>query len=351
MGMRMEYLHGGDVYRNQTTYDFSVNINPLGMPEGCEEAAKRGVTLSAQYPDWKGEALTEALAESEGVEPSRIVLGNGAAELLYALCFFLRPGRVLLPAPSFQEYEAAVRAAGGACVFFPLEESRAFAVGRDFAEAVRRDIDLVFLCNPNNPTGGVIPGDILREIAERCREAGACLCVDECFLPFVEGEEELTAKVLLEEYRNLLILRAFTKIYAMPGLRLGYVIGGERLSQGIRSCLQPWNTSLPAQLAGLQALRAQGFAERTKKYVAAERLWMTEALERLVSAGRLEKLYPARANFILLRSDADLKEKLLGQGILIRDCSNFRGLSPGYFRVAVRSHEENEVLLRRLAAL
>lgn len=348
----MEYLHGGDVYRNQTMYDFSVNINPLGMPEGCAEAAERGVALSAQYPDWKGEALVEALAEAERVNPSRIVLGNGAAELLYALCFFLRPGRVLLPAPSFQEYEAAVRAAGGECTFFALEESGEFALGLDFVNAITPEIDLVFLCNPNNPTGGVIPGDILRKIAGKCREAGVCLCVDECFLPFVEGEEELTAKAFLEESTNLMVLRAFTKIYAMPGLRLGYAIcADERLSQGIRGCMQPWNTSLPAQLAGLQALRAKDFAERTKKYVAAERLWMTRELSGLVRAGKLEKLYPSRANFILFRGEADLKEKLLRHGILIRDCSNFRGLSPGYFRVAVRSHEENEALLRRLAAL
>lgn len=348
----MEYLHGGDVYRNRVQYDFSVNINPLGMPPGCAEAAKRGVELSVRYPDWKGEALAEALAEAEGTSSGRIVLGNGAAELLYALCFFLRPGRVLIPAPSFQEYEAAARAAGGECVFFPLKEERAFAIEADFADAVAPGTELVFLCNPNNPTGGTVSERVLRRLAENCRRAGACLCVDECFLPFAEEEARLTAKPLLEEFPNLVILRAFTKIFAMPGLRLGYALtADDRLAQGVRGCMQPWNTSLPAQLAGLRALQEKGFAERTKAFVAAERLWMEKELERLAREGRLDRVYPSRANFILFQGRKELKERLLREGILIRDCGNFRGLSEGYFRTAVRTHEENEALLERLARL
>lgn len=345
----MEYLHGGDVYRNQVQFDFSVNINPLGMPEGCAEAAKRGVELSMRYPDWKGEALVQALAEAEKTELDGIVLGNGAAELLYALCFFLRPGRVLIPAPSFQEYEAAARAAGGECVFFPLNEERAFAIGEDFADAVTPGTDLVFLCNPNNPTGGTVSEAVLRRLAARCFRAGACLCVDECFLPFAEEEACLTAKPLLGEFPNLVILRAFTKIFAMPGLRLGYAMTADRrLARGIRSCMQPWNTSVPAQLAGWQALQAKGFAERTKAFVAAERLWLEAELSRLAQEGRLDKVYPSRANFILFQGRWKLKEELLREGILIRDCGNFRGLSEGYFRAAVRTREENEALLAGL---
>ena len=212
----MKYLHGGDIYRNPVQYDFSVNINPLGMPEGCQEAAKKGVDLAGQYPDWKGERLVTGLAEAEGVESGQLVLGNGAAELLYALCFFLRPKKALIPAPSFQEYEAAVRAAGGSVEFFYLQEEEDFVLTEERVEILAEKIaggsyDIVFLCQPNNPTGSVAAFETVGRLAESCRRAGSVLCVDECFLPFCREEAELSAKGLLEEYDNLFILRAFTR--------------------------------------------------------------------------------------------------------------------------------------------
>ncbi|MDE7299355.1 MAG: aminotransferase class I/II-fold pyridoxal phosphate-dependent enzyme [Lachnospiraceae bacterium] len=351
----MEYLHGGDVYRNRVRHDFSVNINPLGMPPGCVEAAKRGVELCAQYPDWRGEELRGLLAQQEDVKAEQLILGNGAAELLYALIAYLRPKRALIPIPAFGEYEAAVTAFGGECVFWRMREETGFCLEEAFLNAVRADISLVLLCNPNNPTGVSVGKELLLRIAGRCEETGTWLCVDECFLPFVGREAELTLKHSLERFPHVIVLRAFTKIFGMPGLRLGYAMAADRsLLSGLRRCLQPWNTSVPAQMAGIQALRAQGFVGETVRLIDTEREFLSRELS-LLPPGIVEKQYPSEANFLLFRGRKDLYQRLLETQILIRDCGNYRGLeesgSRGYFRIAVRIREENEALLDAMRRL
>ncbi|MCM1567917.1 MAG: aminotransferase class I/II-fold pyridoxal phosphate-dependent enzyme [Roseburia sp.] len=351
----MEYFHGGDVYRNTVPYDFSVNINPLGMPPGCMEAAKRGVELCTRYPDWKGEELRQALAEAEGVLEEQVILGNGAAELLYALMFYLHPKRVLIPIPGFGEYEAAVTAAGGGCEFWRLEESCDFHLEEAFLDALSGPTDMVILCNPNNPDGGLVEKELLFRIAEKCEKTGIWMCVDECFLPFTEREGELTMKHCLERFPHLIVLRAFTKIYGMPGLRLGYAMAADKkMSAGIRRCLQPWNTSLPAQLAGLQALKSREFVKRTVELVREERSFLYRKLGDMPRE-LIERVYPSAANFLLLRGRADMYQRMLEQGFLIRDCRSYRGLERqsgrGYFRIAVRTHQENQALLDCMSRL
>lgn len=371
-----EYIHGGDIYRNPADYDFSVNINPFGMPEKSLEAAQNAIHLCGRYPDWKGEALCRAIAEAGGVRAEQIILGNGAAELIYALCCFLyRRGRFgaeaegishdadtfcmekrekdipalgarkgLIPAPSFGEYEAALLAAGGQADFWNLNAENGFALGEDFAEAVTENIGIVFLCNPNNPTGSLADRELLLKIAQKCEKTGTWFCLDECFLPFSERESELTLKGVLERFPHLIILRAFTKIYGMPGLRLGYAMtANEALLQGMRRCMQPWNTSIPAQAAGAEALKDGEYLERTRALIGKERDYLTEALR----TGLAERVYPSAANFIFFKSRHDLKELLLKEGVLIRSCSNYRNLEKGYFRIGIRTHEENQELIRR----
>lgn len=341
--MSEQYMHGGDIYRNHVEYDFSVNINPLGMPEESVKAAQRGVLLCAGYPDYKGEALCREIAGAEGVKEPQIILGNGAAELIYALCNAIRPKTGLICAPSFQEYEAAVVQAGGRAVFWKLSEAENFRLGRDVLSAVTETTDLIFLCNPNNPTGSLIEKPLLLEIAARCEETGTYLCIDECFLPFLAQEEKFTMKRELAQFSRLIVLRAFTKIYGMPGLRLGYALSanGELLG---KEMLPPALEHLdPAQLAGIAAIRDREYVESTRKLIETEKKYLIREL----SNGLTEKIYDSAANYLFFGGRTDLKERLLEQGILIRSCANFRNLTDGYFRIGIRTHRENEELVRR----
>lgn len=372
-GKTFEYTHGGDIYRNPVELDFSVNINPLGMPQKSLEAAQRALLLCGRYPDWQGEALRRAIAQAEGVKAGQIILGNGAAELIYALCYFLysrefwhniakteeitgsaaekeesfsalKLKKGLITAPSFTEYEAALVAAGGQAVFWNLKEENGFKLGEDFLTAITDEIGSLFLCNPNNPTGSLAERELLFEIAQKCEETSTYFCLDECFLPFLEQESEFSLKGVLERFPHLIILRAFTKIYGMPGLRLGYgMSANEELMHGMRRCMQPWNTSIPAQAAGLEALKDREYLGQTRRLVDREREFLVKELE----AGLAEQVYPSGANFIFFKSRKDLKELLLKEKVLIRSCSDYRNLTEGYFRIGIRTHEENQELIQR----
>ncbi len=336
--------HGGDIYRQAVRLDFSTNVNPLGMPAGCRDAFLSSFSMASRYPDPEAEELCLAIAEAEQVDKRQVVPGNGASELIYGLCRAVRPRRALVTAPAFSEYEAAVRASGGDMAYCPLREEEGFRFPADrFADGITEDVQLVFVCNPNNPTGVTITKAQMEQIAERCVEAGAALCVDECFLPFLEREKELSMKNLLDRYPNLVVLRAFTKFYGMPGLRLGYALAaGEELRERIEMCLPPWRISAPAQMAGIAALQDVAFAARTRAYVQEQK----EFLLRQMEQGLAEKIYGSGANFIFFKGRPDLAERLQKQGILIRSCDDYRNLREGYFRIAVRTRAENEELIR-----
>lgn len=337
-------IHGGDIYRNQVDYDFSVNINPLGMPRASVRAAIQAIHQAGSYPDWKGEALCRAIADAEGVQAGQVLLGNGAAELIYCMVQALRPACGMVTAPSFQEYEAALCSVGAKVRYWELSEAEDFVLRRDITEAVTQETDILFLCNPHNPTGQLSTKALLEEIAEKCERTKIWLCLDECFLPFLEEEAEYTLKHQLERFPHMVILRAFTKIYGMPGLRLGYALtASKRLLAGMRGCLQPWNTSLPAQFAGLAALKDLSYLERTHDLIREEKCFLLKEL----SSGLAQKIYAPGANFIFFSARKGLRERLLAERILIRDCSNYRNLGPGYYRIGIRSHEENKELIRR----
>lgn len=336
--------HGGDCYRNRIDYDFSINVNPLGMPQASIEAACQGIRLSGRYPDEKGEALCKALAKKEGVAKENILLGNGAAELIYALCHSLRPQKALAPAPCFMEYESAILAAGGKMTYYPLAEEKDFDLEEGFLSAITEETEIVFLCSPGNPTGRLIEQQLLWKIALKCERMGIWLCVDECFLPFMRAEKELSM-IGKQQLSHLVVLRAFTKVYGMPGLRLGYAcLSSKMLLDKMKASMQPWNTSVPAQMAGIAALQEdESYLEKTRKLIDEEKKYLLNEL----SKGLAEKVIPSEANFILFKGRADLQKLLLKEKVLIRDCSNFENLAEGYFRIGIRTHEENAELIRR----
>lgn len=338
-------IHGGDIYTDRglapgvQLLDFSANINPLGMPGAVRQAAMEAVLCSEAYPDPLCRELRAALVHKEEIPAEQIVCGNGAADLLYRLVWALKPHKGLVPAPTFAEYELALRNVGAEIQIAPLSAEKGFVPDESFLTAVQPGIDLVFFCNPNNPTGIVAEREYLRLLAERCRECGALLVVDECFLSFVEGRAQKTVTPLLEEFDNLLVLKAFTKLYAMAGLRLGYLLcGSQALAEKIAASGQAWSVSTPAQAAGLAALEEPAFAERTRRYVAENRAYLQAVLTECGA-----KVYPSEANYLFFRwEDSTLPEKLLPFGILIRSCANYHTLDEHYFRIAVRTTEENQ---------
>ena len=273
--------HGGDIYTKKCRVDFSVNVNPLGVPESVKEAVRKSAESVEQYPDALCRDLTRALSEKEQLPEENILFANGAAELIFALTQALRPKKALIAAPGFAEYEAALSAAGCFIRMYPLQKEKGFLLQDDFCDDLTDDLDLVFLCNPNNPTGLTIPQELLLKILDNCRERNIYLVLDECFIEFLPEPEKVTMQGKLDEYPNLLILRAFTKIYAMPGLRLGYLLcSDEDLLDRISRSMQSWNVSIPAQMAGLAALNEDAYVKEARELIGEERAWMKAELEK-----------------------------------------------------------------------
>jgi threonine-phosphate decarboxylase len=339
-----EQIHGGDVYRHRDVLDFSANMNPLGTPRSVIDAAAESLKEICNYPDIRCTVLTQALAEYEQVPAEWLICGNGAAELIFMLALGLKPEKALLLAPAFAEYEQALRTVGCELHWHSLTDERGFSLDRSILEEITPETDLVILCNPNNPTGVLTGPELMRDILEKCRETGTFLAVDECFLDFVEERERYSLKDCLADFRNLFLLKAFTKRYAMAGIRLGYGICSDPgVLEKMQASVQPWSVSVPAQAAGTAALREEAYVEQAREMVRTEREFLRQGLEKLGF-----RVYDSRANYLFFRGPRGLTGHALKNHVLIRDCSNYRGLMEGYYRVAVRTREENRKLLEAL---
>ena len=300
--------HGGNIYkkakemgiREEDILDFSANISPLGLPEHIRKAMIEAIDGTINYPDPDCSRLKEAISKQDNVPESHITCGNGGADLLYRLAFGLHPKKVLLPAPAFVEYEEALSAAGAQMEYYLMRD--------DF----------------------VIKEDILEQITEE-------IC---------QNESEYTVKPFIEKYENLIILKSFTKLYAIPGVRLGYILAGsEDVIAKVNRTGQAWSVSHIAQCAGVAALSDNVYKERVIETVAAELSYMKKEFFKLPVI-----LYDGAANYLFFQTPgiADLDRRLESYGIMIRNCSNYVNLGKDYWRVAVKSHEENEKLIKAL---
>ena len=343
----MKLVHGGDWagYRAEfgcDALDFSANVSPLGLPAGVAAAITNALPTADRYPDPLCRELRAALAGAEGVPADWILCGNGAADLIFRLALAVRPRRALLPAPTFAEYEAALQTVGCAVQRVFLREENEFAVKEEFIDAVTPETDIVFLCQPNNPTGQVTPPALVERLVRRCAECGAVLVVDECFLDFLPDRDAWTAKQLLRDAPQLIILKAFTKLYAMAGVRLGYALCGDAaLLEKMRGAGQPWAVSSLAQAAGLAALQETAYAGAVRALIAEQRPRMAAGLRALGL-----RVMDGQANYLLFRATPDFGEKLRRRGAVVRSCANYPGLDAAWYRTAVRTAEENTRLLQ-----
>lgn len=339
----LRYEHGGDIYADtRIRLDFSININPLGMPEAVRAAVVSHLDDYQNYPDPYCRELRSALAARENVDAAHILCGNGASDLIYRLCASQKPVKALICAPTFSEYERAVLLYGGGVMYHTLCEDECFDLTDRILDDIDRDVDMVFISNPNNPTGRLVDEELLDHVARRCAEVNALLVVDECFLPFTKGSSLVR---LLNSMKSIVVLRAFTKIYAMPGLRLGYILSSnEDLVAQVRDCAQCWSVSGVAQAAGLAALSCDGLEQETRNLIVRERQYLSGALSELGFS-----VVESQANYILFKSDTPLCEPLLPEGILLRSCENFVGLGSGYYRTGIKLHEQNIELIHAIA--
>lgn len=333
------YDHGGDIYTNNVRLDFSVNTNPLGMPDAVKRELSTRMDEFALYPDADCARLTRAIAARHGVDKANVLCGNGAADLIFRVCAYLKPKRAVTLAPSFSEYERPAKLFGAKIVEHGLIAGNSFALDESILNSITPDTDIVFLCNPNNPTGGLADKVLLNKIVDRCEMVNAYLMVDECFIEFTHGESVIGC-----EYDKLLVLRAFTKLYAMAGLRLGYIVGNAELIASIAPYGAEWSVSVPAQIAGVAALSLEpDWTNETRRYVDAERERVTRELEKLSLL-----IAPSQANFLLIKSFAPLYAPLLERGILVRSCANFTGLDESYIRIGIKTPDRNNALIAEI---
>ncbi len=340
-------IHGGDVQGFFECYgraplDFSINVNPLGVPEGVRRSICAAAAGADRYPDPLCRNLRAAIARHEGVNPEQVFCAAGAAEIIYRLTSALKPRLALISAPTFAEYALALSRQGCAVERHLLKSEDDFALTEAILPQLHPGIDILFLCNPNNPTGKLTAPALLAEIMRRCAAYNIRLVVDECFLGFAPQPECQTLVPMLPQYQNLTLLKAFTKLYGMAGVRLGYCLSHDTaLIQRLYEAGPPWHVSSLAQQAGIAALKEQGYLEKSCALIANERPRLQAGLAALGL-----RVVPSEANFILFFSPLpQLGEKLCQQGVLIRNCANFEGLGAGWHRVAVRTPQENDRLL------
>ncbi|MGB9679158.1 MAG: pyridoxal phosphate-dependent aminotransferase [Thermoanaerobacteraceae bacterium] len=344
-----EYEHGGNIYDyNMTLLDFSSNINPLGAPSGIFEYLKE-IDLQ-KYPDIKYRNLKKSISKYIGSETDNIIVGNGAAELIHLFVRAFNIKKPLIPSPSFLEYERAVRINGGEPIYFKLEEEESFKLNFARLFIQIEEADGLILGNPNNPTG---QGIIKEEIGILLKKADILdipIMIDEAFIEFIKEHKKYEALSFIKNHKKLFIVRAATKFFGLPGLRLGYGIGSIPVIQKLEEYKEPWTVNAFAERIGIELFKNSDFIEKTKEYINKEIEYMLSSLR------KIDYLiaFDTKANFILLKlktgNVVKLKEELLKNGILIRDASNFRYLDSLYFRVAVKSHEDNKKLIQILSS-
>lgn len=341
--------HGGD-WRSYTKQygqlplDFSANISPLGTPQQVRKAALRALDRIDCYPDPYCRDLCDAIASALHIPPDWCLCGNGAADLLFRIALAVKPNTALIPVPTFSEYEAALQTVDCAVTHYALSERDDFVLSERFVAQITPEIDLVVLCSPNNPTGLTISPERMHRIIERCRETGTLLVVDACFQEFLDDPEAHSLIPPLADNPHLLVVKAFTKLYAIPGLRLGYCLSANpALLERIHDMGQPWAVSVAAQEAGIAALKETEYVQNVRRIVREQREWL---YSQLCALGL--RVIPGEANYLLFQSRAGLAEALKKHGILIRCCADYAGLDETWYRTAVRTEEENTRLLTAL---
>ena len=376
-------FHGGNIYKVfrekniKGIMDYSSNINPYGIPESLKKRITENLEILERYPDPDYVELREKLAHLNKVDMSDIVLGNGATEIIFLFMKVINPKKILIVSPTFGEYERAVKAVGTSrnsidlscsddnknienkeieIEYFELKESDDFNLNiGNLKNELEKKYDLLIICNPNNPTGKFLKLAQTEEILKECNKYDTKLFIDEAFIEFLADGMKKSIINTEENKKNLFVTRAFTKFFAIPGLRLGYgMYFDKELEKKISEKKEPWSVNNFAEMAGLTVLDDAEYIEKTLKWITKEKIYMYEKLNEISGI----KVYETEVNFITGKIDEKLfleglnvkilREKMLEQGILIRDASNFKFLDERFFRLAIKDRESNDRVIEAM---
>ena len=377
-------FHGGNIYKIfrekniKEILDYSSNINPYGIPESLKKRITENLEILERYPDPDYVELRQKLSNLNKVNLSDIILGNGATEIIFLFMKVINPKKILIVSPTFGEYERAVKATeiSGDTVslsssngdnknienkkieieYFELKESDDFKLNiGNLKNELENKYDLLIICNPNNPTGKFLKLAQTEEILKECNKYDTKLFIDEAFIEFLADGMKESIINTEENKKNLFVTRAFTKFFAIPGLRLGYgMYFDKELEKKISEKKEPWSVNNFAEMAGSTVLDDAEYIEKTLKWIAEEKKYMYEKLNEISGM----KVYETEVNFITGKIDEKLfsegvnvkilREKMLEQGILIRDASNFKFLDERFFRLAIKDRASNERVIEAM---
>lgn len=347
-------LHGSNPYyvyehmcltMPDTVVDFSVNLNPFGPPESLKQHWDGWFDKITDYPDPDGRQLKKQIAETAQISESAILLGNGGAELISLLAQFFQRKRILIIDPSFSEYERMCQAYNCQISHFTLREND-WKLPLDEMDKQIKENDVLFLCHPNNPTGISYTIEELLKIATLCKKNDCYLVIDEAFYDFLLDPKTIVG--FLRDFSNVMILRSLTKMYAIAGLRLGYMLAAPSLIERFRRYQVHWNVNALAIAAGIKCLQTTDYVQRTQEFIGEER-------GRLFSVLRKNgyQMSNSDVNFYLLR-DPQLDEQLplfrflLERGLVPRHTANYRGLNGRWLRFSIKQAEQNDRLMEEL---
>nr|WP_196001723.1 threonine-phosphate decarboxylase CobD [Clostridium sp. 1001271B_151109_B4] len=348
-------VHGGNTEEIARKYklnpseimDFSANINPLGTNENIKKAMIDAIDKVVKYPDITYFDLKNSIGKFEGINISNITLGNGAAEVIFNIVRALKPKKALLPAPTFSEYEEAILSVDGEIEYYKLKESNNFNLDKEFIDNIKNNIDIVFICNPNNPTGVLTRGEFIRKVLNKALITNTTVVIDESFLDFVKENEEYSSNKLLVDYENLIIVKSLTKFFAIPGARIGYGLctNKETINQ-LNKVTVPWSINVMVAEGITKGLNEKDYIKKSIEYIKGEKEYLYSALKEI----KCLYVFEPSVNFIMFKllTNLDLKSELIKRKILVRSCDNYIGLNNSFYRVAVRTREENNKLISEL---
>ncbi|MEM4311195.1 MAG: threonine-phosphate decarboxylase CobD [Nitrososphaerales archaeon] len=345
---RLNLKHGGEVLKvakslkanPREILDFSSNTNPLGPPKGALKAIEKAIELMSFYPDEDYEEFREAIARNLNVRFDEVIEANGATEMIYNFVALAKEGsKAIIPLPTFSEYEKACKMKNLKIHYIPIKKLNSFM-------KEMKNSSMIFLCNPNNPDSHLFKREELYELLREAEEKDCYTLIDESFLPFSIEEDKYSLVKDSSKFSKLLVIRSLTKFFCLPGVRVGYAIANKELAEKIKGLKASWSLNCFAEKIAIECLKDTEYINRTKNLIHEEKDFLYNELK--------EFFYPyeTKVNFLLVKlkniKSYELKSRLIKKKILIRDCSNIRGLNQNYIRVSVRDREDNIKLIKAL---